>query len=124
MMANKKSIHRGNGDSPELDELLSVDGGFMAQTHDLVYSAGDLDTHLLGYAMVWPEKVERRGEHPQRRVSGGGISGEKLLDRLVDAVDGVVEVGICGEGLVEPGVELELDHLAELNGERGVVRRK
>jgi len=122
MMANEKSIHHGNGDSPELDELLSVDGGLVAQAHHLVYSTGDLDAHLLGHAVVWPEKVKRRGEHPQRWVGGGDVSGEKLLDRLVDAVDGVVEVGMRGKGLVEPGVEFELDHLAELNGERGVVR--
>jgi hypothetical protein len=123
-MADKKAIHPWHGDSPELDELLSVDGRFVAQTHHLVHTTGELDAHVLGDAVVRPEKIQRRGEYPQRWVDGGGVSGEKLLDVLADPVDGVVEMGVRRKGLVEPGVEFELDHLAELDREGGVVRRK
>lgn len=123
-MADKKAIHPRHGNSPELDEFLSVDGCFVTQTHHLVHATGELDTHVLRDAVVRPRKIQRGGEHPQGWVHGGDVSGEKPLDGLADPVYGVVKMGVRRKGLVEPGVEFELDHLAELDGERGVVRRK
>jgi hypothetical protein len=62
MMANVKPIHRGNGDGLELDELPSVDGGLWPHGSNapghLVYFAGDLDAHLLGYAILYMALIE------------------------------------------------------------------
>ena len=124
MMANKEAIHPGNSDSPELDELLSVDGRFVAQTHDLVYAARELETHVLGDPTVWPRKIQCRCENSGRCVVRREdiIFGEKSLYWFADPAQGIAEASSSGKGLVEPGEEFELDRLAEFNCERAVRR--
>jgi hypothetical protein len=123
-MANKEAIHRRNRGSPELDELLSVDGRFVVQTHDLVYAARELETHVLGDPPVWPRKIQGRCENPGTRVVWRGdiISREKSLCRFADPPQGIVEASLGGKGLVKPREEFELDRVAELNDENGVWR--
>ena len=124
MMADEEAIHPRNRDSPELDELLSIYGRFVAQTHDLVYAARELETHVLGDPTVWPRKVQGRCENSGRCVVRRGdiISREKSLYRFADPTQGIVEASFGGKRLVKPRVELEIDRVAEFNSEKGVRR--
>jgi len=116
-MSKKEAIHPGDGDSPEIDELLSVDGSLVAQTYDLVYTTRKLETHVRGDVVVWLLEIQRRRENPGRWVVGGNVSGEKSVYRFADPVQGIVETDSGGERLVEPGEELVLDRVTELYSE-------
>jgi hypothetical protein len=124
MMANEEAIHPRNRDSPEPDELLSVYGRFVAQTHDLVYAAREFETHVLGDPTVWPREIQGRCENSGRCVVRRGdiVSREKSLYRFADPTQGIVEASLGGKGLVKPREELELDRVAEFNSEKGVCR--
>lgn len=125
-MAYKKAVHPRYRDSPELEEP-SIDGSLVAEMHDLVHATRELEAHVLGhvrFVVFRPRKFQRGGEHPDVFAIGGDVSGEETLDRLGEAEEGIVEMGVCGEGLAEPGEEFELDHLAKAHGEGAVVRRK
>jgi len=124
MMANEEAIHPRNRDSPELDELFSIYGRFVAQTHDLVYAVRELETHVLGDPTVWTRKIQGRCENSGRCVVRRGdiISREKSLYRFADPTQGIVEASLGRKGLVKPREEFELDRVAEINSKKGVWR--
>ena len=116
-MPKKEAIHPGDDSSPELDKVLSVDGCLVAQTHDFVYTARELKTHVRGEVVVWLLKIQRRRKNSGRWVIRGNVSGEKSVYRFADSVQRIVETGASGERLIEPGEECVLDLLTKLHSE-------
>jgi hypothetical protein len=122
VVSHEEAIHLWHCDSPELGKLLSINGSLVAEAHHLIYAARKLYTHVLWDPIDRPKKFQRRGEHIHRLAISGDITREKLLHWLVDPKQWIMEMGVCREVLIEPGVEFELDHLTEPDGERVVVR--